>query len=301
MVIARRRALNLGTLLDSHCATGGCLLSWLGQAGFVIRDARLALVIDAYLSDSLAKKYRNSTFPHIRLMPAPIAPERLAPIGVVLCTHAHTDHMDPETVSVLAERNPHARFVVPRACRETALARGIPGDRVITVNAGERVQVASELAVRALASAHEELLTDERGNHQYLGYVMEFGDAVIYHSGDCVPYPGIADQLAELTIDLAILPVNGRDDHRRRNGVPGNFTFSEAASLCVRAGIRSMIPCHFGMFDFNTLDESILDQQIANVSELLQCIRPQPGQVYELDASGRPAREDSLPSERIAR
>jgi L-ascorbate metabolism protein UlaG (beta-lactamase superfamily) len=278
------RELNAGipTLLEPGGRTGRPVLAWLGQAGFLIRFRDLTVVIDAYLSDSLAEKYRGTIFPHTRQMPPPIEPERLRPVDVVLCTHAHTDHMDPGTLAVVAKGNPQAQFVVPRAESETAVARGIPADRLIAINAGEQVRVNQDLRVTAIASAHETLQTDDRGNHRFLGYVLELGDAVIYHSGDCVPYPELAATLASCGIHLAILPVNGRDDYRRRHGVPGNFTFAEAVALCGECKIPAMLACHFGMFDFNTIEPALLDEWTAALTRSLECLRPRPGRGYEL-------------------
>ncbi|MFZ5830569.1 MAG: MBL fold metallo-hydrolase, partial [Planctomycetota bacterium] len=147
---------------------------------------------------------------------------------------------------------------------------------------GERAVVAPGVSVYAVASAHEELRTDTEGNHHFLGYVIETDAGVLYHSGDCAPYPGLVAALKGRGIDLALVPVNGRDEHRRSHGILGNFTFSEAVDLCLDAGIPSMITCHFGMFDFNTVDESTLDREIAEASGSLQCARPAPGRVYEL-------------------
>jgi L-ascorbate metabolism protein UlaG (beta-lactamase superfamily) len=280
--VIREIMLDLPTLLEPGFDTDRPVLAWLGQAGFVIRYQQLLLVIDPYLSDSLAKKYRGTRFPHTRMMPPPVPPESLSAVDVVFCTHAHTDHMDPETLSALAEHSPLARFVVPRAENETAVVRGVPADRMLAVNAGDDVQVAADLRVRVVASAHETLQTDPLGNHRFLGYVLELGRTVLYHSGDCVPYPGLVGELASSAVQVAILPVNGRDDYRRSHGVPGNFTFAEAAALCAESHIPTMIPCHFGMFEFNTLDEASLDSQIAAVPRALQCIRPSLGRGYEL-------------------
>jgi L-ascorbate metabolism protein UlaG (beta-lactamase superfamily) len=282
VAVIREIEVDLPTLLEPDFDTARPVLAWLGQAGFVIRYRQLLLVIDPYLSDSLAKKYRGTRFPHTRMMPPPVPPESLSSVDVVFCTHAHTDHMDPETLSALAEYNPQARFVVPRAEKETAVARGVPTGRMIAIDAGDDVQVAADLRVRAVASAHETLQTDPFGNYRFLGYVLELGRTVLYHSGDCVPYPGLAGELASSAVQVAILPVNGRDDYRRSHGVPGNFTFAEAAALCVESHIPAMIPCHFGMFEFNTLDEASLDSQIAAVPRSLQCIRPRLGRGYEL-------------------
>ncbi|MFZ5832958.1 MAG: MBL fold metallo-hydrolase, partial [Planctomycetota bacterium] len=188
MAISARDDQDIAALLDRQAARSSCLLAWLGQAGFVIRCGQALMVIDPYLSDSLAEKYRGTTFPHVRLMPPPIAPADLVPVDAVFCTHAHTDHMDPDTLSVVARRNPRARFVVPRAASEAAVLRGVPQDRILPLNAGERAGVAPGISVYAVASAHEELRTDTEGNHHFLGYVIETDAGVLYHSGDCAPY-----------------------------------------------------------------------------------------------------------------
>jgi hypothetical protein len=59
---------------------------------------------------------------------------------------------------------------------------------------------------------------------------------------------------------------DGRDALRRSNGVPGNFTFDEAADLCRAAGIGELIPHHFGMFDFNTADPDSLRSRQSGVN-----------------------------------
>lgn len=270
-------------LLDAGSGARAPLLCWLGQAGFLLRAGDLRLMIDPYLSDSLAAKYRGTRFPHTRLMPPPIRAARVTHLDAVLCTHAHTDHMDPDTLGPIAANNPRCRFVVPRAARETAVARGVPPDRLVALNAGEQEPLGPGLALSALASAHEDLATDEQGNHRFLGYVLRTRNVVVYHSGDSVPYPGLADQLAGVGVQVALLPVNGRDAERRAHGVPGNFTFPEAQALCLAAGIRWLVACHFGMFEFNTVDAGWLDQQLAAVPPPLQGLRPRPGQVYRLE------------------
>ena len=88
-----------------------------------------------------------------------------------------------------------------------------------------------------------------------------------------------------------ILPVNGRDEARRSQGVPGNFTLDEAAALCLRCGIPAMMACHFGMFDFNTVAESWLDEQISRLPRSFQCVRPRPGYAYRLRTDVTAARQ----------
>lgn len=261
------------------------VLAWLGQAGVLLRYRADLLAIDPYLSDSLAVKYRGTRFPHIRMMPPPVVPGELMELNAVFCTHSHTDHMDPGTLSPLAQLNAGCRFVVPRSSRAIAEERGVPPERMITADAGESGTLAGGVRWHAIASAHEQLETDAAGRQMFLGYVIELEGLRIYHSGDCVPYPGLAAELGRHGIDVAILPVNGRDIQRSAAGVPGNFTFDEAVDLCHHAGIEAMLACHFGMFDFNTVSETWLDEQIAGLAGPPQCVRPDITAAYELHAS----------------
>ncbi|HEX6033582.1 MAG TPA: hypothetical protein VFY83_04070, partial [Anaerolineales bacterium] len=58
------------------------------------------------------------------------------------------------------------------------------------------------------------------------------------------------DRLKNWKIDLALLPINGRDPSR---GVAGNFSAEEAAQLGKQINAGLVIPCHYEMFEFNTV------------------------------------------------
>lgn len=241
---------------------------WLGQAGFLLTwrdgDDSRSLLIDGYLSDSLAMKYRGELFPHERMLEAPLQVWELPRLEAALSTHKHTDHMDPGTLQPLFASQADAVFIAPRAEQAEAAARsGLQPDRMRLVDEGEEVSLPVGVMVHAVPAAHEQLDLDDEGRHRYLGYVIRFPDVTIYHSGDCVPYSGQAELLAGLGVDVALLPVNGRDDYRRNNGVPGNFSYPEAVALCGAAGIPELVPHHWGMFSFNTVDPSTFDAEIA--------------------------------------
>lgn len=262
-------------------------LAWLGQAGFALRIGTRRLLIDPYLSDSLAAKYHGQPFPHTRMMAAPIAPHELCDLDFVLCTHRHSDHMDPGTLPLLAAANPQCRFIVPAAEIEAATRAGIPRDRQLPVNAGQHLPLDPAIHLHVLAAAHEQLQTNERGEHHYLGFIFELPGLTLYHSGDCVVYAGLAEQLQSHAIDWALLPVNGRDEFRRSHGVPGNMNFSEAAQLCRDARIPALLPHHFGMFDFNTIPEADLRAAAALLPNP-QCLVPAIGLWYLLQPRSRP-------------
>ena len=84
-----------------------------------------------------------------------------------------------------------------------------------------------------------------------MGYVIEFGNYKIYHSGDTLWFDEMVDLLKQFAVDVAILPINGNDPSR---GVAGNLNCEEAAKLGKAIGAKLVIPCHYDMFTFNTAD-----------------------------------------------
>jgi L-ascorbate metabolism protein UlaG (beta-lactamase superfamily) len=234
----------------------GISLSWLGQAGFAVRFDSLRFVVDPYLSDSLAEKYRATGNSYERMMPPPASARDFVGVGYVFCTHAHTDHMDAATLQIVAREFPDCRIVIPRAHHRKASQVGIADEALLPIDAGESLELAKGCTVRAFPSAHEQIQTDADGHHLFLGYHWQCIAMGLYHSGDCVPYVGLAANLRRA--DAALLPVNGRG-----KGVPGNFTFTEAAQLCRDAHIPYLIPHHFGLFAFNTVEREELENEAA--------------------------------------
>lgn len=253
---------------------------WLGQAGFAVRACSHTFLIDPYLSDSLAQKYKGSKFPHDRLVPVPVNPVALKGVDWVFCTHQHTDHMDPETLRLLA-RNQNCRFFVPCSTLEHAVETiELDTRRTTCVNAGQSVSLDKSVRLHPIPSAHEELQVNSKGEHYFLGYVLQLGDIRIYHSGDCIPYDGIQNQLKNLKPDIALLPVNGRDDYRFSHNIPGNFHFEEALQLCRQTGIPYMIPHHFGMFEFNTVSLTDLKLKLEMSPYPVRILLPQMNEAY---------------------
>jgi L-ascorbate metabolism protein UlaG (beta-lactamase superfamily) len=239
-------------LADIHAAGRDQLhLWWLGQSGFLVKWQGDYLLIDPYLSDSLTTKYAGTDRPHVRMTERVIAPERLDFIDVVTSSHNHTDHLDGESLIPLLKANPDMTVLVSRANVDFAANRlQVSPARLtpIRVDAGA-IRVGS-FAFQAIPSAHESLEQDANGDYKFIGLIVQVAGWTIYHSGDAIPYDGLVKRLDQRKINIAILPINGRDPAR---GVPGNFTAKEAAGLgkAVHAGL--VIPCHYEMFAFNTV------------------------------------------------
>ena len=247
---------------STQAPNGDVEFLWLGQAGFLFAFENCRFMIDPYLSDFLAKKYAGAEFDHVRMMPAPIRAEEVTNLDGVLCTHRHSDHVDPETLGTLGANNPQCTVIAPAAERDHICDIVAAADSVIGINDGESIGFVGQIVVEAVASAHEQIEINERGEHRFLGFIIRMGDIVIYHSGDCVPYEGLFEKLTGKQIDVAFLPVNGRDDYRRDRNIAGNFTFEESLELCNQLDIPLMVCHHFGMFDFNTIEPQVLREKI---------------------------------------
>lgn len=140
------------------------------------------------------------------------------------------------------------KIVAPAASRALIAGRlGFDPNHLTGMDEGETLAIGA-VRVTAIASAHETVERDERGRCRFLGYVLRFGPWTVYHSGDTLLYEGLSETVGLFAVDLALLPINGRG-----RGVPGNMTASEAAWLARAIRAQWTIPCHYGMFAFNTV------------------------------------------------
>jgi len=246
-------------------------LWWLGQSGFLIQWQGHHLLLDPYLSDSLTKKYAETNKPHVRMTERVIAPERLDFVDVVTCSHNHTDHLDGDTLIPLIKANPILTVIVPRANLNFAADRlQVLPERLTPIRAdGEAIKI-DPFTFYAIPSAHETLEQDENGDHRFVGLIVQVGKWTIYHSGDCVPYDGLADRLQNWKIDIALLPINGRDPGR---GVPGNFTAEEAALLGKEIHAEMIIPCHYEMFEFNSISPRGFVESAEKIGQRYQLLK----------------------------
>ncbi|MEL6675051.1 MAG: MBL fold metallo-hydrolase [Bacteroidota bacterium] len=232
-------------------------LWWLGQSGYLLQWQGKHLLIDPYLSDSLTHKYAETDKPHVRMTELVIQPEALDFIDLLTSSHNHTDHLDGDTLIPLIKANPHMQMIFPEANRAFVNQRiQQTPDFGIGLNDGQTVEVAG-FNVTGIPAAHNELERDEKGQCKFMGYVFQFGPWTVYHSGDTLWRQEILEALEPFDLDLLILPINGHKPERR---VAGNLNAAEAVKLTKMTQAKMVIPCHYDMFTFNTVDPAEFEQ-----------------------------------------
>ena len=205
---------------DAVCAAP--TLWWLGNSGFVFKYRSAILYVDPDLSGPDAP-FRGADVTHA---------------GLILCTHRGSLHAD--TVRPMLSASARARLVIPKSLAEHANSLGIHYHRMVTTDAGLRVEYLDDrvYAVPSGPDKHDELDWTPLGGYPHLGYLVRFGAVTIYHAGACVPYDGIADRLRPYNVTVALLPIGGR---------PHRFEIAEAAQLAEGIGARWLAPMNYGM------------------------------------------------------
>ena len=226
------------------------LLTWIGQAGFLLRTPATRLALDPFLSGHPERRF-----------PAPVGVADLAGTELVLATHEHLDHLDAPALVDLLERDRRVRVVVPAPALPVAAGAGLPGDRLVGAVPGSPL-VAGDVTVHPVpalhgvhvADAYSHGLPGDGGQVRYLGYVLETPDGRLYHAGDTLRWPGQAELLAGLGVEVALLPINGRDAEREARDVVGNLDGAEALALARDAGVGTVVPMHYDLMAGNLGD-----------------------------------------------
>ncbi len=206
-------------------------LTWLGQGGFLFESGTARITVDPYLTDWLGDKGFT------RLFDPPVSIEELAPT-LLVCTHDHGDHLDPEGIPKICALHPKAQLAGPGSVIAHARQLGVSQDRLQTVNAGESM-THQGIALAATPAQHTE---------DSIGLIIEGDDRRIYLSGDTEFSEDLPEQVATMAagpIDLVLICINGRYD---------NMNAQDAARTVEQLHPRCAVPMHYGMFPENTAD-----------------------------------------------
>jgi N-acyl-phosphatidylethanolamine-hydrolysing phospholipase D len=203
------------------------------------------------LTDPMLGEYA-SPVPSARLrrwVPAPVAPEGLPRIDVVLLSHNHYDHLDAPTVRRLARLQPDTAWCVPLGL--AALLRRLGVRRVHEFDWWEERQVGAAHVAAVPAQHFSARGVHDRNRTLWSGFVVRVGERAAYFAGDTAHHPefGRVGQRYG-PFDLALLPVGAYEPrwfmrvvHMNPEEAVRGFT-----ELTAGDGRAVMLPIHWGTF-----------------------------------------------------
>ena len=213
-------------IMDTVLQEGELGLFYLAQAGFCIKTSKnKIIIIDPYLSDACERLFNFK-----RMIPSVLeANDVLA--DLFLSTHHHADHLDPDTVPVVA-KNTNTFFIGAPDCETFYREQNIPPNRYVILRRDAEWK-SEEIKIKAIYADHGDLAPAA------VGYLIEVDGIRLYHAGDTAFRPDEILKSLQGNVDIMIVPINGQY---------GNMDAYEACSLAARIQPEIVIPCHFWMF-----------------------------------------------------
>ncbi len=192
------------------------------------------LLCDPYLSNSV----EASDGPDwARLFPPPVEPGAVK-ASLVVATHDHLDHADPDTLLPILSANPECLLVGPHSVTTLAEKWGVASARLRRLDRGERLAIGAFV----LDAYHAEHTADS------ISLVVQVGNVSVAQTGDGMYAERLGDELAQARPHALITVINGK---------MGNMAAKDAACLAARVDAPVVVPCHYGMFARNTEDPEV--------------------------------------------
>lgn len=258
-----------------HVPYGQLALWSLGQSGFMIKGGTTLACIDPFLSVGRPGLQRR--------VPIVLEPDAFGNIDVVFATHEHLDHADPLTLGPMMAASPNAILVTSPQAAAIVQSPGLATERIQSPALGQRYQHAG-LAWTVMPAAHYSYEVDAQGCSRWMGFVIECNGVTIYHSGDTILFPelecALLDIKQRMAIDLALLPINGRDYMRESMDIIGNFWPHEAVEVAQLVGARTLIGMHNDLFAGNRVAPGLLFDAADRLAPTLCCHMLQAGELY---------------------
>lgn len=217
-------------------------VTWLTQAGLLLENDNIKIMVDPYLTDSLGEIKPEKK----RRIEADESYFNASP-DVILITHSHIDHCDMATLErVLAGcSTPALILAAPSVYGKLENAFGQHNCVLMAPHS-----VWSERGV-TFYSVHA-----EHSDREAVGFIIDDGRQTFYISGDTIYNYDVIDDVLDLApdgVDFAFLPINGRGN---------NMNAPDAADFAYEIDAKCAIPVHYGTTDDTTPDEFDFDDKL---------------------------------------
>ncbi len=199
-------------------------ITWLGQAGLLFETAGKKIIVDPYLSCSVEKVNPKN----YRRVPVDESFLKIKP-DVIVLTHDHLDHTDPETLEHYLTEDSSVVVIAPYNAWQSARKFG-GNNNYVCLNRHSRFTV-DGIEFYAVKAEHSDLMA--------VGIVINAEGKKYYVTGDTLYNDDIFADLPQ-DIEAIFLPVNG---------IGNNMNAYDAQRFAEKTGARKAVPVHFGLFD----------------------------------------------------
>ncbi|MBO4501614.1 MAG: MBL fold metallo-hydrolase [Clostridia bacterium] len=197
-------------------------ITLLGQAGILLQTARTAVLADPYFTDSAF----GVSGIHRRI-PVPESVWDIKP-DVVLFTHDHIDHYDPETAARFINEKTRVTVLSPRSVWEKVRENGGKNEYVLV--SPDVAWTHGDTEITAVKAAHSDPYA--------VGFVIAAEGKRVYITGDTLYFNGV--RLPFESVDCVFLPINGRGN---------NMNVCDASRFASQVNAKHAVPIHYGMLD----------------------------------------------------
>ncbi len=199
-------------------------VTWIGQSGLLFENENIKIMIDPYLSNSVEKinpkNYRRSPINESIFNVKP---------NIMIFTHNHLDHYDPETVKGFITEDSNILVLAPSSVWNEV--RKIGGNNNYVLFNRHTSWTEKNIVFSAVKAEHSD--------SSPIGIIIDDGGKKYYITGDTLYNEEIFDDIPE-DIYTVFLPVNG---------VGNNMNCIDAKRFAKKIGAKNIVPIHFGMFD----------------------------------------------------
>lgn len=197
---------------------------WLGQAGILFEYGNIKIMIDPYLSDYCQKLNPDN----YRRMPINNNIFNIQP-DILLITHEHADHLDPETCKKLLNKEREITVLAPENAWKELRKYGNRHNYVM-FNPGT-MWTHNGIEFRAVKAEHSDRTA--------IGAIISIDNKHFYVTGDTL-YNEEVISTVKINPDYIFLPING---------VGNNMNIADAVKFAEKVKAKSCVPIHWGMFD----------------------------------------------------
>lgn len=199
-------------------------ITWLGQAGLMLEIDGITAIVDPYLSDSVVKVNPNN-YRRVAVNESffDITPD------VLMFTHDHLDHYDPESAERYLAKDASITVLAPGTCWQKARACGGKHNYVLFDKGVQWTE--GNVRFTAVPASHSDPFA--------IGIIVEGEGKRLYITGDTLYHKDIFPELPK-DIDAVFLPING---------VGNNMNPTDAARFARDCGAKVAVPLHWGLFD----------------------------------------------------